>query len=136
MSKTHRDARPRSRWRTLMVVLITMIATGLATDVYLAVSAGEKQIKYKIEHEFGIEDPQFRQSMGALLGPAVMQGNSVTALQNGDEIFPSMLEAIGAAKRSITLETYIYWSGEIGERFTEALCDRATHGVKVHVLLD
>ena len=55
------------------------------------------------------------------------------ALQNGDEIFPSMRGAIGAAKRTITLETYIYWSGTVGERFAEALIERAQARVRIHV---
>jgi phosphatidylserine/phosphatidylglycerophosphate/cardiolipin synthase-like enzyme len=63
--------------------------------------------------------------MGALLGPTIVPGNCVQALENGDEIFPSMLAAIGAAKRTITFETYIYWSGTVGEQFAEALMERA-----------
>jgi cardiolipin synthase len=55
---------------------------------------------------------------------------------NGDEIFPSMLSAIRSAERSITFESYIYWSGSIGRDFADALSDRARAGVKVHVLLD
>jgi cardiolipin synthase len=74
--------------------------------------------------------------MGVLLGPAIVGGNRVTALQNGDEIFPAMLEAIRGATQTISFETYIYWSGEIGREFAEALAGRAEAGVKVHVLLD
>jgi cardiolipin synthase len=47
-----------------------------------------------------------------------------------------MLDAIRAARRSITFETYIYWSGVIGAQFAAALSERARAGVKVHVLLD
>jgi len=39
----------------------------------------------------------------------------VTALHNGNEIFPAMLQAIRSAQTSITFETHIYWSGEIGK---------------------
>lgn len=74
--------------------------------------------------------------MGELLGRAIVPGNHVTSLQNGDRIFPSMLAAIRSAQASITFETYIYWSGDIGRQFSDALCDRARAGVKVHVLLD
>ncbi|MBC7548968.1 MAG: cardiolipin synthase B, partial [Polaromonas sp.] len=66
----------------------------------------------------------------------IVPGNAVTALLNGDEIFPPMLKAIQSAQRSITFETYIYWSGDIGKRFADALSDRARAGVKVYVLLD
>jgi len=47
-----------------------------------------------------------------------------------------MLDAIGSAERTITLETYIYWSGSIGKAFATALSERAQAGVKVHVLVD
>ena len=87
-------------------------------------------------HRFAVEDPQFLRSMGQLLGPAIVPGNRVTAFQNGDQIFPAMLGAIRSARESITFETYIYWSGEIGQEFSDALCERAQAGVRVHVLLD
>ena len=47
-----------------------------------------------------------------------------------------MLEAIRGAQQTITFETYIYWSGDIGREFADALAERARAGVKVHVLLD
>ena len=49
---------------------------------------------------------------------------------------PAMLGAIRAAQQTITFESYIYWSGEIGREFAQALAERAKAGVKVHVLLD
>jgi len=36
----------------------------------------------------------------------------------------------------VLFETFIYWSGEIGDEFAKALSERARAGVKVHVLLD
>lgn len=58
------------------------------------------------------------------------------ALQNGDEIFPAMLAAITEAKSSITFETCIHWSGDMGRAFADALRERAQDGVSVHVMLD
>ncbi len=63
-------------------------------------------------------------------------GNSVELLENGDEIFPSMLGAIKTAKSSIHLEAYIFRDGEIGRRVVEALSERARSGVTVRLLLD
>ena len=74
--------------------------------------------------------------MANLVVPGVVEGNRVTGFVNGDQIFPAMLEAIRSAEKSINLETYIYWSGEVGRRFAEVLAERAHAGVKVHVLLD
>jgi cardiolipin synthase len=74
--------------------------------------------------------------MGVLLGPPIVEGNKVEVLLNGDQIFPAMLDAIRQAQKSINFETYIYWSGSIGQEFTQALSERARAGVKVHVMLD
>src|SRR5690606_34830857 len=96
----------------------------------------EKKIERRIQHRHGIADPQFQREMSVLLGPAIVPGNQVTAYQNGDEIFPAMLAAIAAARETITFETYIYWSGDIGQKFADALSERARAGVKVHLLVD
>jgi cardiolipin synthase len=91
---------------------------------------------YKIESLYSVDDPQFVRTMGHLMGPPMVNGNTVETLRNGDEIFPAMLKDIFAAKKSITFETFIYWEGDIGQKFTDALSDRALDGVKVHVLMD
>ena len=93
-------------------------------------------IQYRIEPRYAVNDPQFLRSMGSLVGPPLVGGNRISGLVNGDQIFPAMLEAIRGARKSITLETYIYWSGEVATAFTEALAERARAGVKVHVLMD
>src|ERR1700761_6378665 len=67
----------------------------------------EKEPHHKVKHDYGILDPQPKREMGTLLGPAILPGSQVLALQNGDEIFPAMLEAVAGAKCSITFETYI-----------------------------
>ena len=75
-------------------------------------------------------------AMGLMMGPSIVDGNKATELINGDAIFPSMLQAIRGRQETILFETYIYWSGEIGNDFADALAERARSGVKVHVLLD
>src|SRR5690606_37471952 len=96
----------------------------------------EKQIEHQIEHTYGVEDEQFFRAMGSLLPPAICRGNRISALINGREIFPAMLESVRSAQRTITFETFIYWAGDIGREFAEALAERAKAGVRVHVLLD
>ena len=93
-------------------------------------------IRYQLDHEYSVHNPQFLRSMGHLIGPAILASNRVSALINGDQIFPAMLESIRSAGKSIDLETYIYWSGNVGQKFADALADRARAGVKVHVLID
>ena len=104
--------------------------------LYVNLSSGEKKIERRLERLYSLDDPRFAQELGVLLGPAIVDGNRYRALQNGDAIFPSMLAAIRGAQRSITFETYIYWAGDIGREFADALAERARAGVKVHLLLD
>jgi cardiolipin synthase len=99
-------------------------------------SRAPQNITEHIEHRYAVADPQFLRSMSVLLGPPLAPGNRVDTLVNGDQIFPAMLEAVRAAKTAIDFESYIYWKGEVGKKFADALAERAKNGVKVHVLLD
>ena len=63
-------------------------------------------------------------------------GNSIEVLQSGDIAYAAMLEAIGQAKRSILLETYIFDNDEIGKKFADALGKAVIRGVEVRVLVD
>jgi cardiolipin synthase len=74
--------------------------------------------------------------MGNLFGPPLLKGNKVTALENGDQIFPALLEAIRSAQRTITFENFLWKEGEVSDAFAEALAERARAGVKVHFLQD
>jgi len=117
-------------------ILITAAVTVLGVVIAMNFMTPEKKLERKIEHRYAIEDPQFRREMSVLLGPTITAGNRVVDLQNGDEIFPAMLAAIRSARRTINFETYIYWSGEIGRRFADALAERAQSGVEVKVVID
>jgi len=120
----------------MLAIPITAFVTLVIILVIANLSSGEKKIEHKIERLYASDDPQFLRSMGLLLGPPVISGNRFEMLLNGDRIFPSMLEGIRGARRTITFETFIYWSGEIGEQIAQALADKAREGVAVHVLLD
>ncbi|MDB5889715.1 MAG: phospholipase D/Transphosphatidylase [Polaromonas sp.] len=126
----------KQRSRTVWVALLVFVATLAAVLLVLNFSTGEKKLDQRLDRLYGSSSPQFERTMGSLLGPGIIGGNQVKELLNGSEIFPSMLQAIRQAQHSITFETYIYWSGDIGLAFADALAERAQKGVKVHVLLD
>lgn len=123
----------RSRW---FIVALTVVATVVLGLLALNFTAGEQKVQKQLPRLYSTTDPQFERALGSLLGPPLVDGNEVTELLNGDQIFPPMLAAIKAAQKTITFETYIYWSGDIGKAFADALSERARAGVKVHVLLD
>jgi cardiolipin synthase len=75
------------------------------------------------------------------IGDAVTQwsriaGNSIESLENGENAFPPMLEAIGAAESTIWLATYIFETDPVGQQFITALAAAAARGVAVRVLID
>ena len=124
-------SRKRIAW-----VIAGAAAMLVATLVVLNLIPAEQRIDKQVDRFYATGSPDYYRALGVLLGPPVIGGNRVQALQNGDEIFPAMLAAIRSARKTITFETYIYWSGEIGEQFATALSERARAGVRVHVLLD
>ena len=129
-------AAPRRHRSTLLSVLLTALATGALVLLALNFTAGEKKVQQQLPRLYSTAHPQFERALGSLLGPGIVGGNAVTELINGDQIFPPMLAAIKSAQKSVTFETYIYWSGDIGKQFADALSERARAGVPVHVLLD
>ncbi|KGM53399.1 cardiolipin synthetase [Lysobacter daejeonensis GH1-9] len=119
-------------WTILITVAVTVLAVVLAMNF----ATPEKKLERRILHRYNVADPQFRREMSVLLGPSILPGNQIVDLENGEQIFPAMLDAIRSARRTITFETYIYWSGDIGQQFADALSERARAGVKVHVVVD
>jgi cardiolipin synthase len=120
----------------IVIALISSAVSLLVGFLALNFMPSEKKIETQLIRQYDAHDPQFRRSLGVLLGPPIIEGNKVDVLLNGDQIFPAMLKAIREAEQSITFETYIYWSESIGREFSDALAERARAGVKVHVMLD
>jgi len=67
---------------------------------------------------------------------ALVSGNRVALLHDGEQAFPAMLEAIAEAKREILLEMYWFASDEVGRQFADALTAKAETGVTVRVIYD
>lgn len=72
----------------------------------------------------------------ALVRHALLKGNAVAALENGEQAYPEMLRAIREARRSVALGTYIFARDAVGDSFIEALREARARGVEVRVLVD
>src|SRR5688572_21840662 len=68
--------------------------------------------------------------------PLLSEGNRVRLLNNGEEYFPRVLEAIAGARHSVLVEMYTFASDATGKKFAAALIDRAKAGVVVRILYD
>ena len=121
---------PLGEWIGLSLTFLT-----LAT-LYCIFLLRRHTLDYRPEHTFSVGDQEFFGSALALANPIPVEGNAIELLQNGDEFFPAMLDAIRQARKTINLEAYIFYSDEIGRAFRDALCEQARAGVAVRVLLD
>jgi len=83
-----------------------------------------------------ITEPSFRATLVGYTSGAVLGGNKIDVLLNGDEIFPAKLEAIRSARKSITYAQYVFEEGAPAADTAQALAERCREGVKVHVLID
>jgi len=97
----------------------------------------EPGLEYKVEAPAEpIDSRDFLCLVGALSDAQVHHDSRVEVLANGSTFYEAELEAIRNARRSINLEAYIFMKDGIGQRFVEALAERARAGVKVNVVVD
>ena len=66
----------------------------------------------------------------------VCNDNSVTVLTDGTNFYPAELKALRSAKRSINVEVYIFWAGDVVDQFVEVMAERSRAGVRVNLLVD
>jgi cardiolipin synthase A/B len=119
-----------------LLLAITTIATiaGAATELGCT-STATKRHEYHFNHPVPPEDLAFRRSLDSF-GNVMVKGNRAELLQNGDGIFPAMIQAIAGAKRTVNLESYIFSDDRAGAMITDALVGAARRGVEVRVLVD
>src|SRR5688500_886230 len=95
-----------------VIFFVAVAALGaIATLLIVNLIPETRLVRHVVPHEFTASDARFVRTMSAFSNGAISHGNAVQTLVNGDEIFPSMLAAISAARSTINFETYIYWSG-------------------------
>lgn len=71
-----------------------------------------------------------------ITGRALIGDNQLTPLHNGEAAYPVMLDAIGKARQSVYLSSFIFGYDDVGKRFAEALKEAAKRGCDVRVLMD
>jgi cardiolipin synthase len=64
------------------------------------------------------------------------EGNSFELLENGEEFFPRVFDAIGRAQKEIFIETFILYDDKVGQNLQSALIAAAQRGVQVDLTID
>jgi cardiolipin synthase A/B len=80
--------------------------------------------------------PLFSRGLWRIASANVSSGNRVHLLHDGPETFDAMTRLIDHARETVDLESYIFRSDEVGQRFATALKGAAARGVAVRVITD
>lgn len=63
-------------------------------------------------------------------------GNRIALLENGEDFFPRVFEAVRAAEREVIIETFILFYDKVGKALQEELVAAAKRGVHVDITVD
>ena len=91
---------------------------------------------YEIATEIDVGSEEFTRAAEALTGAPITTGNHAELLINGDRIFPAFLGTVRSAERTLNVQTYVYWRGEIADDVAGAIAEKAGQGVRCKVILD
>ena len=119
------------RTKMILTVLVTIALTVLVVVIALNFGTPEKQLERRIEHRYAVADPQFRaRDVGAARARRSCPATGSRTCRTATRSSRRCSRPSAARRRPITFETYIYWSGEIGKQFADALAERARAGVR------
>ena len=71
-----------------------------------------------------------------VVGKGLTSCDEVLVLENGEALYPAMLEAIGQAQHKVLLCTYLFDKDATGALFIDALCAARDRGVEVKIIID
>ena len=131
-----RDSAAKQAWRRYA---LPAAFGGAAVSWYAADSLRHRRegaFGYDLAESVPVDSPEFLRAAEALTGAPISHGNEAELLINGDRIFPAFLETVASAERTLNLQTYVYWRGEIAHEVASAVCERAKAGVECRVILD
>ena len=64
------------------------------------------------------------------------KGNAFKLLENGEEFYPRVFEAIRESKKEVMLETFILFDDKVGQELRASVISAAERGVRVDMLVD
>jgi cardiolipin synthase len=114
------------RWLQLVRWLVATVLGGQALTIALLTLNSELRKRRAAPSSF----PHGRQ------GATEVGSTSAEIFTYGQDLYDAMLAAIDAARTSIFLESYIWKSDRLGQRFKERLERKAAQGVQVYVIYD
>jgi len=118
------------------ILLLCAVALIIGNIIAFNALPVPKRMSDGLELDYGVRDPQFRQTLKGLLHNPIVPGNDAEVLTDGEAIFAAMVEAIDEAEHSVTFETYEFFGERAAGALAEALSRAAGRGVEVRALVD
>lgn len=141
-----RDSRSAAIWLAVVWILpalgpLLYLTIGVNRVERRATRLRRRMVRHRTEAQLAPGEPgrhftPLARLVGRMVGRPLLPGNAIDALIGGAHAFPAMLEAIGGARRSIAMSSYIFDGDGIGAEFVAALAAAAKRGVEVRVLID
>ena len=141
-----RDSRSAALWLAVVWLLpalgpLLYLTIGVNRVERRATRLRRRMVRHRTEAQFPPGEPgthftPLARLVGKVVGRPLLQGNAVEPLIDGAHAYPAMLDAIGRARRSIAMSSYIFDGTGVAAPFVEALAAATRRGVEVHVLID
>jgi cardiolipin synthase len=117
--------------------ILAVIAMGVL-GFLLFLSLFEPTLRYRVPKtpDEPLNSEKFTKIMAALADSGIYRDSSVEVLTNGEVYYPELIEVLKRARRSITIEAYIFQKGEVTRQIVDVLTERARAGVRVNMVID
>ncbi len=120
-----------------MALEFALIVAALVSCGLLLLVLFEPGLSYRVATPIDAPDSrEFLRLVGAITDSNVHDAASVEVLTDGEAFYEAELLAIRAARTSVHIVAFIFHRSAIGDRFIEALAERAHAGVAVRVIVD
>jgi cardiolipin synthase len=122
-------------WLLFLALVGLLAITGVVLTLFFAL--GRRPDRLRAPHVPALDPPDdFLLALAGTVNAPTRAGGSIRVLNNGAEFFPSILDDVRAARRTVNVMVYIWEPGEVSDRIHRALLERARAGVQVRVMLD
>ncbi|HET7322035.1 MAG TPA: phospholipase D-like domain-containing protein, partial [Longimicrobiaceae bacterium] len=119
---------------------ILFVAIGVAAVVTIFLTlfsrVGEVPERATLTEVCGVREREFLRGLAGTVNVPLQSGGVARLLNNGDEFFPAILQALREARESIDFMIYIWEPGAMSDRLFDVLVEKAREGVPVRVMVD
>jgi cardiolipin synthase A/B len=132
--------KPHSPWKELpwwiqtSTIIGILTVTGIIVALFFTIGNGPPRLT--LTSTPPVDSDEFMLAIAGTAGAPLLKGGTARLLNNGDEFFPALYEAIRGARKSVNFSCYIWKKGRVSDDLVAVLLERARAGVQVRVLLD